>query len=67
MFWNILVLDRYEVFFEDGAYNIEIYDTVVSDSGVYKCVATNAIGSAETQAKVKILGKSQYEAIAGSV
>lgn len=55
------------MFFEDGAYNIEIYDTVVLDSGVYKCVATNVIGSAETQAKVKILGKSQYEAIAGSV
>lgn len=55
------------MFFEDGADNIEIYDTVVSDSGNYKCVASNIIGSAETQAKVKILGKSQYEAIAGTV
>ena len=60
-------LDRYEVFFEDGAYNIEIYDTVLSDTGVYKCVATNFIGSAETDAKIKILGKSKFEAMTGTV
>lgn len=47
MFWNIFVLDRYEVFFEDGVYNIEIYDIVVSDSGVYKCVVINVIGLVE--------------------
>jgi hypothetical protein len=58
--------DRYEVFFEDGAYNIEIYDTVLSDTGLYKCVATNSMGSAETQARITILGKSQFEKLTGT-
>ena len=49
------------MFFEDGAYHLEIYDTELSDSGQYKCTATNTMGSCDSQATLTILGKTEWE------
>ncbi|XP_069108405.1 myosin light chain kinase, smooth muscle-like isoform X3 [Argopecten irradians] len=55
--------DHYETYFEDGAHNLEIFDTITSDSGVYRCVARNEMGSAECQCKlgVKVRGGAGEE------
>ncbi|KAK3083179.1 hypothetical protein FSP39_015849 [Pinctada imbricata] len=47
--------NKYEMFFEDGAYHLEVYDTDLTDTGMYKCIATNEMGSAQSRAKVTIL------------
>lgn len=50
------ILDHVEIFYEDGEYVLEIYDTEPSDKGTYKCVASNEVGSAETQCKLTLRG-----------
>ena len=53
-----LLSDHVEIFYEDGEYVLEIYDTEISDKGLYKCVAKNEVGSAETQCILTLRGKS---------
>ncbi|XP_033728727.1 myosin light chain kinase, smooth muscle-like isoform X3 [Pecten maximus] len=46
--------DHYETYIEDGAHNLEIFDTLISDTGLYRCVARNEMGSAECQCKLDV-------------
>ncbi|XP_060064239.1 myosin light chain kinase, smooth muscle-like isoform X2 [Ylistrum balloti] len=46
--------DHYETYLEDGAHNLEIFDTLTSDTGLYRCVARNEMGSAECQCKLDV-------------
>jgi len=55
-----LLSDHVEIFYEDGEYVLEIYDTEISDKGLYKCVAKNEVGSAETQCILTLRGKSSH-------
>ncbi|CAG2187953.1 Myosin light chain kinase, smooth muscle,Myosin light chain kinase family member 4,Death-associated protein kinase 2,Myosin light chain kinase 3,Death-associated protein kinase 1,Death-associated protein kinase 3,Myosin light chain kinase 2, skeletal/cardiac muscle [Mytilus edulis] len=55
--------DHIEIFYEDGEYVVEIYDTEISDKGLYKCVAKNEHGSAETQCKLTLREKSELLAL----
>uniref|UniRef100_A0AAY5EH03 Ig-like domain-containing protein n=1 Tax=Electrophorus electricus TaxID=8005 RepID=A0AAY5EH03_ELEEL len=45
---------KYEIFEEHGSAHLEIYDSDVSDSGVYKCTATNSAGSVTSSCTVTI-------------
>ncbi|KAI1898254.1 hypothetical protein AGOR_G00070440 [Albula goreensis] len=45
---------KYEIFEEHGLAHLEIYESEVADSGVYKCTATNSAGSSSTTCHVTI-------------
>lgn len=47
---------KYELFEEHGSAHLEIYDTDVSDSGVYECTAKNSDGSVTTKCTVTVKG-----------
>ncbi|XP_077869718.1 SPEG neighbor protein-like [Saccoglossus kowalevskii] len=48
--------EHYEIFEENGAHNLEIYDTDICDDGKYTCIATNTIGSVSCSCQVRIAG-----------
>ncbi|XP_066264078.1 hemicentin-1-like isoform X10 [Branchiostoma lanceolatum] len=54
--------DRYEIFEEKGSFNMEIYDTLPSDSGTYTCVASNAHGTVKCSAELLIADGDELEA-----
>ncbi|XP_019613602.1 PREDICTED: muscle M-line assembly protein unc-89-like [Branchiostoma belcheri] len=54
--------DRYEIFEEKGSFNMEIYDTLPSDSGTYTCVASNAHGTVRCSAELLIADGDELEA-----
>lgn len=44
--------------FEDGgSAHLEICESAISDSGVYKCTVTNTAGAAESTCTVTVPGK----------
>lgn len=48
---------RYEIFEEYGSAYLEIYESEVSDTGVYKCTAVNSAGTVSTTCTVTVRGK----------
>ncbi|KAK6485023.1 titin-like [Huso huso] len=55
---------KYELFEEQGSVHLKISKSGVSDSGVYKCTATNSTGSVSTSCKVTIqASKATTEAL----
>ena len=57
---SLLFVGRYEVFVEDNAFNLELYDAVPDDSGVYTCTATNDKGSVTCSCTLIVQGKSAF-------
>ena len=51
---------KFEIFEEHGSAHLEIYDSDVSDSGVYKCTATNSTGSVTSSCIVTVKGMISY-------
>uniref|UniRef100_A0A3P9BDZ4 Titin n=1 Tax=Maylandia zebra TaxID=106582 RepID=A0A3P9BDZ4_9CICH len=49
---------KYELFEDSGSAHLEIYELEASDSGVYKCTATNSAGAVSTMCTVSVQGKS---------
>lgn len=46
---------QYEVFIEDYAYVLEIYDCRYTDTGDYKCVITNDVGKISSVSYVEVI------------
>lgn len=47
------------MFIEEGAFNLEIYDTELADSGIYSCVVKNELGSVKSQCRLIIEGRKK--------
>ena len=48
--------DKYQICSSNNLYRIVIKDATLEDSGYYKIVATNSIGSDSVTAKAQVLG-----------
>lgn len=48
---------KYELFEDQCSAHLEIYESEVSDSGVYKCTAINSSGAVSTTCTVTVTGK----------
>lgn len=42
---------------EDGSYSLTIKDATTSDAGLYRCIAGNSLGSANTVGNVRVEGE----------
>ena len=51
-----MFVDRFEQYVEDDVHYLEIYETKVEDSGLYKVTAINNIGSANCECQLTIAG-----------
>ena len=54
---NLVNEGRVSIECNEGNGLITIADAVVSDTGVYICIAENALGKAESCASIKVTGK----------
>ncbi|CAG5962739.1 unnamed protein product [Menidia menidia] len=45
---------KYEIFEDHGSAHLEIYESEVSDSGTYKCTASNSTGTVSTTCSVTV-------------
>ena len=53
-----LETDKYPITHTDGVITIEIMNSMPADSGKYKCVATNSLGSDTTECVVICEGRN---------
>ena len=60
-----LETDKYPITHTDGVITIEIMNSMPADSGKYKCVATNSLGSDTTECVV--ICEGMYECIGEKV
>lgn len=52
---------KYEMSYEDDVASLVIHKTEPSDSGLYRCKATNPLGLAETEGTLDIQSKEIFE------
>lgn len=59
LFQSVSQGGKFEIFEENGAAHLEIYDADLSDSGVYKCTATNRAGTVSSSCIVTVKGMNR--------
>ncbi|XP_006820940.1 telokin-like, partial [Saccoglossus kowalevskii] len=46
---------RFEIYDEDGVYYLEIFELQATDSGMYTCILSNAVGKAIAKASLTVI------------